>query len=217
MHVQTHREYWNRHAKNYDRSMSLFGRPYRPMLELTAEAVRGASRVLEVAAGTGLVTQVLAREAQHVIATDYAPEMVAALKARAATLGASNVTCEQADLYALRYDPSSFDVVVAANVLHLVPDLPGAVTALARVLQPGGTLVVPTFCHAQTALSSVVSRLLALTRFPAARRFTFRSLEASIEALGLTIRRSRLLAGVIPIGYVEATFNVVPGRDQRPH
>lgn len=202
-----HQEYWNRHARNYDRSMSLLGRPYGPMLDLTAEAARGARRVLEVAAGTGLVTQVLARETQHVVATDYAPEMVAVLKARVAALGVANVTCEQADLYALRYEPNSFDVVVAANVLHLVPDLPGAVAALARVLRPAGKLIVPTFCHAQTAVSSFVSRLLALTRFPGARRFTSQSLEASLAGLGLTIRRSQLLAGVIPIGYVEAALD----------
>ncbi len=63
--------YWNRHARNYDRSMKLLGRPIPGMVARAAEAVRGTQRVLEVAAGTGLVTPALAREAGFVLATDY--------------------------------------------------------------------------------------------------------------------------------------------------
>lgn len=48
------RSYWDKHAKNYDRSMmSLLGRPIPRMVELAGEATRGLGRVLEVAAGTG--------------------------------------------------------------------------------------------------------------------------------------------------------------------
>jgi hypothetical protein len=45
---------WERHAKNYDRSMVLLGGPMRRMLELTRDAVAGVDTVLEVGAGTGL-------------------------------------------------------------------------------------------------------------------------------------------------------------------
>lgn len=48
------REYWNRFAKNYDRSMRLLGGPIPRMVGLVAEGVCGVPRVLEVAAGTGL-------------------------------------------------------------------------------------------------------------------------------------------------------------------
>jgi ubiquinone/menaquinone biosynthesis C-methylase UbiE len=44
-------------------------------------------------------------------------------------------------LCALRFDDGTFDAVVAANVLHLVPDLPGALAALRRVLKPGGRII----------------------------------------------------------------------------
>lgn len=204
------RAYWNRHAKNYDRSMVLIGRPIPKMVELAAEAVRGASRVLEVAAGTGLVTPALAREAREVIATDYAAEMVATLEARVREAGLANIRCEQADLYALRFEPASFDAVVAANVLHLVPDLSGALAALRKMLKPGGRLIVPTYCHDETALSWVVARILTITGFPAHRRFTVRSLHESLEDAGLVVSRAETLPGLIPIGYVEGTFGPEP-------
>ncbi len=200
------RAYWNLHAKNYDRAMVLFGRPIPRMVELAADAVRGVPRVLEVAAGTGLVTTALAREAQEVIATDYAAAMVAALEAKVRGAGLANVHCEQADLYALRFDPGSFDAVVATNVLHLVPDLAGALTALRRMLKPGGRLIVPTYCHDETALSWVLARLLAITGFPMHRRFTVRSLRESLVGAGLDISWAETLTGVLPIGYVDGTF-----------
>lgn len=147
------RQYWNRHARSYDRSMVLLGRPIPRMVELVGETVRGSGLILEVGAGTGLVTPTLARAANEVIATDYAPAMVEALDARVRKEGLTNVRCEQADLYALRFEPASFDAVVATNVLHLVPDLPGAMAAFRRALTAGGRLVVPTYCHDETSLS----------------------------------------------------------------
>ncbi|HTV22358.1 MAG TPA: class I SAM-dependent methyltransferase [Polyangiaceae bacterium] len=198
------RSYWERHAKNYDRSMRLLGGPLPRMLELSADAVRGSGRVLEVAAGTGLVTRAIARTAHEVIATDYARAMVNELELRVRQEGLTHVRCEQADLYALRFAPASLDAVVAANVLHLVPDLAAALAALRRVIRPGGRLVVPTYSHDETLASRLVSRLLALTGFPGQRRFTAARLRQALEGAGFRVSREELIPGVIPIAYVQA-------------
>lgn len=86
----TDRNYWDKHAKNYDRSMSLLGGPLPRMIELAAEGTRGLDRVLEVAAGTGLVTPALAAGAREVIATDYSAPMVASLERRVRDAGVRN-------------------------------------------------------------------------------------------------------------------------------
>lgn len=197
------RTYWNRHAKNYDRSMAILGGPIPRMVALAADAVRGSARVLEVAAGTGLVTVSLARSAREIVSTDYAEAMVAKLESRVKAEGLTNVRCEQADIYNLRFEPASFDAVVAANVLHLVPDLDGALAALVRVLRPGGRLIAPTYCHDETRLSWLISRLLAVTGFPGSRRFTAEGLRGALEAAGLSIVYAETLPGLLPIGYVE--------------
>jgi phosphatidylethanolamine/phosphatidyl-N-methylethanolamine N-methyltransferase len=199
------RDYWDRHAKHYDRSMVLLGGPIPRMAALAADAVRGSRRVLEVAAGTGLVTTSLGRAAQEVIATDYAAAMVATLESRVKAEGLTNVRCEQADVYALRFERGSFDAVVAANVLHLVPDLEGALAALVRVLEPGGRLVVPTYCHDQTMPSRALSRLLAVTGFPGHRRFTVQKLRTAVERSRIHATHVEVLPGLIPIGYVDGT------------
>jgi phosphatidylethanolamine/phosphatidyl-N-methylethanolamine N-methyltransferase len=198
------RAYWERHASRYDASFKALDRPLPRMLQLTTEAVRGSARVLEVAAGTGLVTAALATVVAQLVATDYAANMVARLKQRVSELGLGNVRCEAADLYALPFAAAHFDAVVAANVLHLVPDLPGALASLKRVLAPGGKLLAPTFLHDETALSWLLSRLLALTGFPGHRRLSAASLCRALEDAGFTIEQRETIPGPFPIGFVAA-------------
>ena len=201
------RDYWERHAKNYDASLRwVLGRPLPRMTELASEAVRRKGRVLEVAAGTGIVTEVIAQTCESVVATDYAAAMVEALKQRVQDAGLNNVTCEQADIYSLTYSAGEFDAVVAANVLHLVPDLPAAIRALRKVTKPGGLLVAPTFCHDETRVSWLLSRLFAVTGFPGHRRFTLQSLRDALEENGLQVKQFESLPGLIPIGFVAAVF-----------
>jgi len=200
------RAYWERYASKYDLSLRLLRRPLPRMLELIGEAADESGRVLEVAAGTGLVTPILAEKVNEVVATDYAEAMLERLKAKMDAQGLSNVRCEQADIYALPYEPQSFDLVVAANVLHLVPDLRGALDALKAMLKPGGTLIAPTFCHDETRVSWLMSRLLAITSFPGHRRFTTATLTEAIAQSGITVTRAETLSGLLPIGYVEGVL-----------
>ena len=201
------RDYWERHARNYDASLRwVLGRPLPQMLELASESVRGRQSVLEVAAGTGIVTSAIAQSSDSVVATDYAAAMVEALEQRVQEAGLKNVTCAQADVYALPYSEGEFDAVVAANVLHLVPDLPVAIRALRKVTKPGGLLVAPTFCHDETKVSWLVSRLLAVSGFPGYRRFTMQSLRIALEDNGVQVTRAELLPGLIPIAFVEGVL-----------
>jgi phosphatidylethanolamine/phosphatidyl-N-methylethanolamine N-methyltransferase len=147
---------------------------------------------------------VIAKHARAVVATDYAGAMVEQLRRRMSTSVLTNVDCRQADLYALDLEPASFDVVVTANVLHLLPDLPAAIAVLRDMLKPHGLLLAPTYCHDQTWGSRCVSRLLALTGFPGQRRFTMDSLTQAMEREALHVSRRELVAGIIPIAYVEA-------------
>ena len=132
--------------------------------------------------------------------------MIDTLKARVLAAGLSNVSCEKADLYALPFEPESFDALVAANVLHLVPDFAAAIASFRRALRPGAPLVVPTFCHDETWRSALVSRALAVTGFPSSRRLTSRSLVGLLRDHGVQITRTEVVPGLIPICFVEGTF-----------
>ena len=197
------RAFWERNASRYDQSMTLFGGPVPRMVALVAEAVRGCPRALEIASGTGLVTKSIAPVVGSLLATDYADSMVQATKMRVA--GMANVRCEIRDVYALEEGRESFDAVIAANVLHLLPDLQGGLKAMREVLVVGGKLVVPTYCHGQNVGSRLVSHALSLVSFPVARRFDMKHLLTCIEEAGFEVERSELVPGLLPIGFVVAT------------
>ncbi len=196
--------YWERNASRYDRSMAILGGPLPRMTELTREAIQGSGRVLEVAAGTGLVTRAIARDVEELVSTDYSEAMVSELRHRVTSEGLHNVRCAQADIYALSYAPGTFDAVVAANVLHLVPNLDGALKALVDMLRPGGRILAPTYCHDEHAISWLMSRLLAVTGFPGQRRFTMDALVGVVQQAGLEVVQSELITGLLPIGFIIA-------------
>lgn len=194
--------YWDRLAGSYDRSVRMLGGAMPALVERISSITKGCSRVLEVGAGTGLVTRALAGSARQVVATDYSRAMVQVLVQRVEREGWKNVKCLQMDLYALPGELGTFDAVVAANVLHLVPDLPRALDALGRSLKPGGMLMVPTYCHEETVVARMVSQVLALGALPAQRRFRSGTLVQAVEAAGYSVRRLEILDGLLPIGLV---------------
>lgn len=176
------------------------------MLELTVEATRGADRVLEVASGTGLVTTAIAPHVGEVVATDYAAAMTDATARRVRDARLTNVRCETADVLALPYADHSFDVIVAANVFHLILDLYSALKSLRRVLRPSGHLVCPTFCHAETLTAQLASRVFALTGFPGKRRYSAASLQETLRVCGVKVVRAETIGGLIPICFVDGVF-----------
>jgi len=106
------------------------------------EATRYA-RVLEVGCGTGFFLLNLAQAGLvgEAHCTDISPGMVAACVENGRRLGIE-VTGEVADAEALPYPDASFDLVVGHAVVHHLPDLETCFKELARVLAPGGRLVI---------------------------------------------------------------------------
>ena len=195
--------FWERTASRYDLSMLLFGGPLKAMLPLVAEEVEGLDRVLELAAGTGLVSAAIAPVVGELVATDYAEAMVGSLEQRVVASGWTNVTTRVLDVCSLDGD-ERFDAIVAANVLHLLPDLDGALDAMVGSLRPNGRLIIPTYCHDETWTARATSRLLGLVGFPGQRRLTLDRLVGPLAHRGLTVRRRELIPGLLPIGFVSA-------------
>ena len=102
---------------------------------------RAPMRVLEIAAGTGVVTRALSRtlpDGSTIVATDLNPAM---LDQAAATGTSRPVQWRQADAMQLPFDDASFDAVVCQFGVMFFPDKPKAFAEARRVLKPGGAYV----------------------------------------------------------------------------
>ena len=114
--------------------------PYAQDLARRAAALRPA-RVLEIAAGTGVVTRAMAAALPgdaHIVATDLNQAMLD----EAASIGAARpVEWQRADAMALPFTDASFDLVVCQFGVMFFPDKPKAHAEARRVLRDGGTLL----------------------------------------------------------------------------
>ncbi len=102
----------------------------------------GGETVLEVGAGSGALTELLYQHAGELLAIDFAPKMVELLRERLAEAGAGNVRCEVMDGQALALADDSFDAAASSFTLMLFPDRSKGFSELARVVRPGGRVVV---------------------------------------------------------------------------
>ncbi len=98
-------------------------------------------RVLDVGTGDGTYAIEAAVRGAIVTALDLEQEMLDAARARAASRGV-DVTLRQGRAEQLPFDDAAFDVVIAVTVLCFVPDAQLAVREMARVLVPGGRVVL---------------------------------------------------------------------------
>ncbi len=196
-------EFWRRQARRYDRAIDLLNRRFDQMAIDVAAEVEGA-QVLEIAAGTGLVTRRLVARAEQVVATDQSVEMLDILRARMKEIGAHNVETKIADATELPFENASFDAVVMANLIHLLPSPMQALVEAQRVLRPGGVLCIPTFCHGETALARVVSRILGVVRFPVVTRFSGDTLAMLVEDAGYSLVKHSTYSGMLPIASIVA-------------
>lgn len=139
--------FWDKNAGRYDRFMRKDAAAYERLYELLRPVVRHRT-VLELAAGTGLIAKNIVNSAAHIEATDASPEMIAEAKRdnRSAKLHFS-----VQDMFRLPYADGSFDVIIVANALHIVPEPEKALSEIRRVLKDDGVLVAPTFTHADNA------------------------------------------------------------------
>jgi arsenite methyltransferase len=108
-------------------------------------ALRAGETVLDLGSGAGIDALLAARAVGpegRVIGVDMTPEMIERARANAAKVGAPQVEFREGRLEALPVDDASVDAVTSNCVINLVPDKGRVFAEVARVLKPGGRLVI---------------------------------------------------------------------------
>src|SRR5215216_1405916 len=138
--------YFRAHAGEWDRLRKLHAADAAveaAILEALAE--RPVRALLDLGTGTGRILELLGPRVERGLGIDLSLAMLSMARARLDRAGLRHCTVRQGDIYDLPAPKDSFDVVIVHQVLHYLDDGLGAIREAARVLRPGGCLLVVDF------------------------------------------------------------------------
>ena len=191
---------WDLYAPIYTRAMKADQKIYDYMYARIPEVIRD-KEVLEIATGPGLLAKHVAPAAKRMTATDYSGGMIA--EARKGD-NPCNLSFEIADAMDLQYPDDSFDAVIIANALHIIPDPEKVLSEIGRVLRPGGILIAPNFVeHKGTFISRIWSGILNIAGVRFEHQCTAQEYLQLLEMGGWQVVHSKEMAARIALMYAE--------------
>jgi ubiquinone/menaquinone biosynthesis C-methylase UbiE/DNA-binding transcriptional ArsR family regulator len=142
----TAQAYFRRHAAQWDRIRRLHVAETAVENAIKAAlADRPFRSLLDLGTGTGRMLELFAPDIERGLGLDLSPDMLAIARSHLERGGLRHCSVRQGDIYDLALPKDSFDVVVIHQVLHFLDDGARAIREAARVLRPGGRLLVVDF------------------------------------------------------------------------
>ncbi|MGQ0717413.1 MAG: methyltransferase domain-containing protein [Pseudonocardiales bacterium] len=189
------RRYWDRHSRTYDREMRFFDRVlFRDTRSWICQQVSG--EVLEVAIGTGLNLEHYPPDVR-LTGIELSQDMLAIARRRAVELD-RDVALQVGDAESLEMCSATFDTVVCTFSLCAIPDHRKALAEMARVLRPGGVLLLADHVASSGRVLRASQRLLELVTIPVGGEHFLRRPIEHVRAAGFRIERhDRFAAGIV--------------------
>lgn len=182
-------DHWDGAAERYEKTAHPYTTRYVDAA-LAHVPLTPASRVLDVAAGTGALALAAARAGAQVLATDFSPGMVARIAAKAV----STVEARVMDGQALDVPDAAFDAVFSMFGVFMFPDWRRGLAEMARVTRPGGYGVVAVWQDRGAGAFMLFGRLIR-------RLFPDRDLAPMPEAMAILGMAEGLAEELVKAGY----------------
>ena len=191
----------NKWASRYDRTMSGSRNTYDFIIREIKKTLNRDMTVLELACGTGLVSERIAGSVKMLEATDFSEDMIRKAKEKAHSC---RLHFSVQDATNLPYAPETFDAVIISNALHVMPSPDKALSEIARVLKSSGILIAPTFTMADTFLGKMQMRIMELSGFKVFHKWSSDAYLKYLNASGFKAIKSCTVGGTAKLTYAEA-------------
>ncbi|WP_199559100.1 class I SAM-dependent methyltransferase [Nioella nitratireducens] len=181
--------FWDKVATKYAASPIKDETAYEATLDRVRSHLRSGDRALELGCGTGTTALKLAPSVAYYVASDISGAMLDIARDKAWDAGARTLSFHQGAPGEGDLPEGPFDVVLAFNLLHLLPNLPAALRDIASRLPSGGLFLSKTPClsGAMGLLRPVIGVMQLLGKAPEVKFFSPAALERQIEAAGFEI------------------------------
>lgn len=139
-------EFWDKASKNYDKTEERFEYIHSKSRENTKKYLNDSNIVLDYGCGTGTISCEFANQVKEIHAIDISSKMIEIAKEKKVVSKVENVNFVQADIFDQRYKKESFDVILAFNMLHTVPNPQNVMQRIYELLKPEGLFISVTPC-----------------------------------------------------------------------
>ena len=197
MTVETVEKYWSRFQTTYDENQEYVVGKY--LLDEVKENIKrlpDLGEVLELGCGTGIFTEVVAQNADHVFATDLSDELLERARIRLKEI--DNITIQKENCTSTSLTSNKFDTVFMANLIHVIENPSMALEESNRVLKDDGLLIITSFTNQGMKPLEKIKlgfRFIKVWGKPPkyTHSFSLESLGSLMESAGFSIEEAKLL------------------------
>jgi len=183
------KQFWNFSILMYDFWHMLEHNSYKLVAENISSDLKGNERVLEVACGTGILTDEITKRQKQLdyTAIDYAPNMIDICHKK--RIDANFILSDATNL---PFEDTSFDTIIIANALHIMPEPIRVLDEIKRCLKNNGTIYAPNFLTPTTLGEKFVLDIIRKFGYNVYNEFTVESFTKFLVSNGLVVNRSEI-------------------------
>lgn len=193
--LERNARFWDRVAPRYEASEIRDMAGYERTLARVRQILQPSDYVLELGCGTGTTALWLVSSCRHISATDVSSRMVTIATKKRQDIpefirSRLHFHLADANTHVDTRPQNGWDVILAFNLLHLVPDLDATLAQVVAQMRPGGTFISKTAClgDMNPLLTHVVLPLARFLRIaPPMHVFTQGQFLAALERAGLEV------------------------------
>jgi ubiquinone/menaquinone biosynthesis C-methylase UbiE len=198
------KDYWNKLAKKYDLRSKRYHKMYNKLISLLRLELSQKDIVLDIGTGTGEIPLSLSSEVKEFQGIDLSNSMINIAKEKILKSKITNVSFSVQNSYNLQSKNDKFNVVIIANLLHIVNNPEKVIKEANRILKNKGKLIIATYLHGNSIKTKVISFFLKLKGHPVYNQFNEKRMINLVKSNDLEIIKKEMIDNIIPVLFIVA-------------